>query len=108
MIKIEIPLKKNPNSMQRKMAGITWMRYTTIDRHQTIVSSAKLRELLVDKLAGYEGEIAIHNYNEISTTPLFSMEIKPNNYSSMTKLIQRIEREYLRRKMGFIWLSISS
>ncbi|MDG2227308.1 MAG: hypothetical protein P8L20_06200 [Flavobacteriales bacterium] len=96
MIKIEIPLKKNPNSMQRKMAGIAWMRYTSIAGHQKIVSSAKLRELLLDKLEDYEGEIAIHNYNELSTTPLFSMEINPNNYSSMTKLIQRIEREYLR------------
>ena len=108
MIKIEIPLKKNPNSMHRKMAGIKWMKYTTTDRHQKIVSSVKMRELLVDKLAGYEGEIAIHYYNEINTTPLFSMEIKPNNYSSMTKLIQRIEREYLSRKMRFIWLYMPS
>ena len=57
---------------------------------------------------GYEGEIAIHYYNEINTTPLFSMEIKPNNYSSITTLIQRIEREYLSRKMRFIWLYMPS
>ena len=46
MIKIEIPLKKNPNSMQRKMAGITWMRYIAIERNQKIISSVKLRNTI--------------------------------------------------------------
>ena len=105
MIKIEIPLKANPNSVQRRMAGNRMMRNRILDRNKKIVDPTKLKKVLIDALKDYEGKIAIHDGDGKHRPPLFSLEIKPNSYPSMAKLIQYIEREYLKRKMSFVWIN---
>lgn len=107
MIKIEIPLKANPNSVQRRMAGNIMMRNRILDGNKKIVDLTKLKEVLLDALKDYEGKIAIHEEDGQHRPPLFSLEIKPDNYSSVANLIHHIEREYLRRKMSFVWISFS-
>ena len=104
MIKLDIPLKTNPNSVQRRMAGNRMMRNRILDRNKKKVDPTKLKKVLIDALKDYEGKIAIHDGDGQHRPPLFSLEIQPNSYPSMAKLIQYIEREYLRRKMSFVWL----
>ena len=75
------------------------MRNRILDRNKKKVDPTKLKKVLIDALKDYEGKIAIHDEDGQHRPPLFSLEIKPNNYPSMAKLIRHIEREYLRRKI---------
>ena len=88
------------------MAGNRMMRNRILDRNKKIVDPTKLKKVLIDVLKDYEGKIAIHDEDGQNRNTLFSLEIKPNNYPSMAKLIQYIEREYLRRKMSVFWIKL--
>ena len=105
MIKIEIPLKRKPNSGQRRMAGSKMMRNAIIDRHQKVVDTSKLKVIIVKLIKDNTEILEIHKSEPNNSSLMLSINLNENSPEyNAREIISVVSRKYVRFKFRSFWI----
>ena len=103
-MKIELPLKANPHSSHRRMAGNPMLRSRVIERHKKVVNGSKLKLVLKDSLGDATGEIKIYEDEYSASSSLIALStIDDSNLEGVINFFtDKISKHYKKAKNSSI------
>ena len=105
MIKIEIPVKRNRYSTQRRMMGNKMMMNKIINRNQIMVDENRLKAMVKELLRDNNKSIEIHRNKPNSWSLILSINLTENSqvYNVRT-IVTIISKKYERFQFRNVWI----